>query len=71
MKKTGIHNGSDTSSGTYQCDDCGHIITKESNTSLQPCPEGNRKENAIPHILNSWTALSGQGDAVDDPYPEK
>lgn len=70
MKKTGIPNGSDTSAGTYRCDDCGHEITKPSNSSLQPCPNGNVKNYPIPHLLNSWTALSGQGDAEADPYPD-
>lgn len=66
MQKKGIPYGSDTSAGTYRCDDCGHEITKPSNTSLQLCP---KRKAGISHVLNSWTALSGQGDAKDDPYP--
>lgn len=69
MKKNGISYGSDTSSGKYCCDDCGYTITKPSNTSLQPCPNSNVKDYPIKHTKHSWTALSGQGDAKEDPYP--
>lgn len=68
MQKTGIPYGSDASAGTYRCDDCGHEIAKPSNTSLQPCPK--RKGAELTHVQNSWTALTGQGDAEDDPYPD-
>lgn len=70
MKKTDIHNGSDTSSGTYSCDDCGREITKESNKHLPPCPNSNIIGYPIKHTKNSLTALSGQGDAKEDPYPD-
>ncbi len=69
MHKTGIPNGSDTSSGTYRCDDCGHVITKPSNTSLQVCPNSNKKDFPTKHTKFTWTSLSGQGDAAADPYP--
>jgi pyrrolidone-carboxylate peptidase len=69
MKKTNIPYGSDTSAGTYRCNDCGFTITKSVNTSLPPCPRSNVHDYPIKHILKSWTALSGQGDAKEDPYP--
>ncbi len=71
MLKNLIPYGSDTSSGTYKCADCGYVFTKQSNTSLPVCPVSNTKTNAIPHILNAWKSLSGQGDAPEDPYPDE
>ncbi|MCS6715937.1 hypothetical protein [Proteus terrae] len=69
MQKDLIPYGSDTSAGTYQCADCGYKFKKGSNTSLPVCPVSNRKDNEIPHELQGWKSLSGQGDAVEDPYP--
>ncbi|MHB9291759.1 hypothetical protein Holit_00842 [Hollandina sp. SP2] len=65
MRKSGVPYGSDVSAGTYICDDCGYKYSNQSKTSLPPCPNYNTK----PHKLNSWTIISGQGDAKEDPYP--
>jgi Zn finger protein HypA/HybF involved in hydrogenase expression len=54
-----IPSGSDVSSGTYRCTECGKEITSGSAKSLPPCPQCNN---------NSWEAVTG-GDAADDPYP--
>lgn len=59
--------GSDASSGTYKCVDCGHEMSRQSSTSLPPCPERNKK----PHSKNCWYALTGQGDNPRDPYPNR
>ena len=59
--------GSDVSSGTYVCADCGHVYTNQSKKSLPPCP----KHNDGNHKKNGWNIKTGQGDAVDDPYPNK
>ena len=51
--------GSDVSSGTYQCTQCGNQIDVSSTKSLPPCPEcGN----------GQWSSVSG-GDSAQDPYP--
>jgi predicted RNA-binding Zn-ribbon protein involved in translation (DUF1610 family) len=51
--------GSDVSSGTYQCTQCGNQIDVSSMKHLPPCPEcGN----------GQWTSMSG-GDSAQDPYP--
>jgi predicted nucleic acid-binding Zn-ribbon protein len=51
--------GSDVSSGTYKCTNCGETIDVGSTTHLPPCPNcGN----------GQWETLSG-GDSADDPYP--
>jgi hypothetical protein len=52
--------GSDVSSGTYKCSNCGYELGVQSVQSLPPCPkcEG-------PY---AWQALSG-GDSAKDPYP--
>jgi len=42
-------------------------IDTASKSSLPPCPDLEDQ----PHPLKAWRALSGQGDAVEDPYPEK
>lgn len=67
MKKKFVPYGSDVSAGTYRCDDCGYEYSNQSKTSLPPCT--NYDEDT--HIFRSWTILSGQGDAKDDPYPDK
>ncbi len=56
--------GSDVSSGTYRCVDCGYEISHESISSLPPCPN---TENS-PHPKKGWEVTSGQGDAKQDPY---
>ena len=51
--------GSDVSSGTYQCTQCGNQIDVSSTKSLPPCPScGN----------GQWNTMSG-GDSGQDPYP--
>jgi hypothetical protein len=54
--------GSDVSSGTYACANCGYELQVQSTQSLPPCPncEG-------PY---SWQPRSG-GDSTDDPYPDQ
>lgn len=59
--------GSDVSAGTYECGDCGHIYSNQSKTSLPPCP----KRTQSTHVKNCWHILSGQGDAPQDPYPNR
>jgi transposase-like protein len=59
--------GSDIAAGTYKCADCGHKYTNQSKTSLPPCPQ----INASPHTKKCWHVMTGAGDAVEDPYPEK
>ena len=54
--------GSDVSSGTYQCTNCGYELQVQSTKHLPPCPECTGSEG--------WTAVSG-GDSVDDPYPDE
>ncbi|MBG5927561.1 hypothetical protein I5E83_10395 [Providencia rettgeri] len=71
MQKDSIPYGSDTSSGEYMCADCGYIIKKPSNKSLQVCPMSNVKDDPVPHVKNAWISLSGQGDAPEDPYPDE
>ena len=51
--------GSDVSSGTYQCTECGNQIDVSSTQSLPPCPScGN----------GQWNTVRG-GDSAQDPYP--
>ncbi|GGU49229.1 hypothetical protein GCM10009504_02120 [Pseudomonas laurentiana] len=57
--------GSDVSAGRYACVDCGHHYSNQSKKSLPPCPH----YAAGTHPKKGWKILSGQGDAVDDPYP--
>ncbi|MFA6857649.1 MAG: hypothetical protein WCR31_10605 [Treponema sp.] len=65
MKKSGVPYGSDVSAGTYICDDCGYKYSNQSKTSLPPCP----KFSKYTHLKKSWTIITGQGDAPEDPYP--
>lgn len=67
MIKKFVPYGSDVSAGTYKCDDCGYKYSNQSKTSLPPCPNLKTK----PHYLHSWTIITGQGDAVEDPYPNE
>ena len=53
--------GSDVSSGTYRCTNCGHQLDVGSTTHLPPCPSCGGP--------NEWEAVSG-GDSADDPYPD-
>jgi hypothetical protein len=64
---TRIPYGSDVSSGTFRCVDCGQEIRVRSTTSLPPCP----RFDELPHPGKAWRALSGQGDAEEDPYPTR
>ncbi len=59
--------GSDVSSGTYECADCGYTFSNQSTSSLPPCP----KHEVSAHTKNAWKIKSGQGDAKDDPYPNR
>ena len=53
--------GSDVSSGTYKCTNCGHRLQIGSTKNLPPCPScGN----------GHYETLSG-GDSKDDPYPDR
>jgi Zn finger protein HypA/HybF involved in hydrogenase expression len=53
--------GSDVSSGTYRCTNCGNELDVGSTKHLPPCPScGN----------GMWEPRSG-GDSVNDPYPDK
>lgn len=54
--------GSDVSSGTYRCTNCGYELGVQSVISLPPCPQC-----AGPY---SWRALTGE-DAKADPYPDE
>lgn len=52
-----IPSGSDVTSGTYKCTECGNEIQMSSSKSIPPCPNcGN----------GSWETVSG-GDAASDP----
>jgi len=53
--------GSDVSSGTYECTNCGKMIDVGSTKHLPPCPECGNGE---------WLVVTG-GDAAADPYPDK
>jgi predicted nucleic acid-binding Zn-ribbon protein len=53
--------GSDVSSGTYECTNCGYDLEVGSTTHLPPCPEcGN----------GSWNTKSG-GDSKDGSVPRR
>lgn len=56
--------GSDVSSGTYECADCGYTLTTQSVKSLPPCPKFDEET----HTEKAWKICSGD-DAEDDPYP--
>ena len=67
MQKDYVPFGSDVSAGTFECVDCGELYTNQAKTSIPPCPQHKKKI----HKLNGWRVLTGQGDAVSDPYPNK
>ena len=67
MDKNCIPYGSDVSAGTFECQDCGDVITMASRSSLPPCSN----YSSLTHIKKCWKNLSGQGDAPNDPYPNK
>jgi len=54
--------GSDVSSGTYRCTNCGNELTVSSTKHLPPCPECGGP--------NEWEAVSG-ADSARDPYPDR
>ncbi len=66
-KKDNVPYGSDVSAGTYECADCGYKYSNQSKTSLPPCPK--RTESS--HTKSAWHILSGKGDDLNDPYPNK
>jgi predicted nucleic acid-binding Zn-ribbon protein len=51
--------GSDDSSGTFHCTECGNQLDVGSTKYLPPCPSCGNGE---------WETVSG-GDSVNDPYP--
>jgi len=53
--------GSDVSSGTYQCTNCGYKLEVASTMHLPPCPECSNGE---------YNTVSG-GDSKEDPYPDR
>ncbi len=53
--------GSDVSSGTYRCTECGNEIQVGSTKHLPTCPSS---------ANGQWTAITG-GDSVNDPYPDR
>lgn len=53
--------GSDVSSGTYRCTNCGNEIRLGSQTHIPPCPQCGNGE---------WDTVRG-GDSVNDPYPHR
>ena len=53
--------GSDVSSGTYNCTQCGYELSVGSTKHLPPCPSCGNAE---------WNTQSG-GDAAADPYPNQ
>jgi hypothetical protein len=67
MQKAHTPYGSDVSAGTYECADCGRHYSNQSKTSLPPCPDFKPGT----HLLKGWNILTGQGDAVEDPYPNQ
>ncbi|MFS2198389.1 hypothetical protein [Pseudomonas sp. Pseusp3] len=67
MQKDHVPYGSDISAGTYACVDCGFEYSGPSQTSMPPCPDFKK----TPHTRKAWKVLTGQGDALNDPYPEK
>ena len=65
MQKDNVPYGSDISAGRYACADCGHEYSGPSRKSMPPCPY----YQPSTHSLNGWKVLTGQGDAVEDHYP--
>lgn len=62
-KKDCIPYGSDASAGSFKCVDCDYELSIGSVTSLPVCPNFENSE----HSQKCWQALSGHGDAPDDP----
>lgn len=54
--------GSNVSSGTYKCTNCGYELGVQSVESLPPCPKCEGPQE--------WEVVSG-ADAPDDPYPQQ
>jgi len=67
MKKDYVPYGSDVSAGTFECVDCGHQYSGPSSVSMPPCHHFDDST----HALKGWKILTGQGDAVVDPYPNE
>lgn len=66
VQKKCVPYGSDVSSGTYECGDCGREYSNQSKTSLPPCPN----HSPSTHTKNCWHIKSGRGDSTQDPYPK-
>lgn len=73
MQKKCVPYGSDVSAGEFECADCGQKIKMGSRTSLPPCPtlRGAGLAYQGTHTKKCWIVLSGQGDAPEDPYPNR
>ncbi|QAY83515.1 zinc ribbon-containing protein [Pseudomonas arsenicoxydans] len=67
MQKDYVPYGSDVAAGTFECVDCGHRYSNQAKTSIPPCPYFKKDT----HTRKGWKVLTGQGDAVIDPYPKK
>jgi Zn finger protein HypA/HybF involved in hydrogenase expression len=53
--------GSDVSSGTYKCTNCGYELDVASTKNLPPCPSCHNGQ---------YETVSG-ADSRDDPYPDR
>jgi Zn finger protein HypA/HybF involved in hydrogenase expression len=53
--------GSDVSSGTYRCTNCGYELEVSSTKNLPPCPSCHNGQ---------YETVSG-GDSTQDPYPDR
>jgi predicted nucleic acid-binding Zn-ribbon protein len=53
--------GSDVSTGTYRCTNCGYELQVGATDHLPPCAKCGNGE---------YETVTG-GDSVDDPYPER
>ena len=56
-----VHSGSDVTSGTYKCTQCGYELQVGSTDNLPPCPSCKNGQ---------WHTVTG-GDAAEDPYPDR
>ncbi|QXH56514.1 hypothetical protein [Pseudomonas maumuensis] len=67
MQKDLVKYGSDVSAGSYECADCGRPYSNQGKTSMPPCPDFTPGT----HPKRGWKILTGVGDAVQDPYPNR
>ena len=67
MHKDSIPWGSDVSAGKFRCNRHPDVvISMPSRKSLPPCNSCNKEG-----VVGTWRRISGQGDAPQDPYPNK